>query len=469
MTGRVNLVGPSTTPGAPKIGTAAVNAAVNAAILPQIISGNDIIPKFHLTNLSGGGAKVVDIIGDSTGTEIMGQVDPSQTIWDALECEMQRRNPDCTFTFNNRAIGGANWSHPVMTGTATGLALPSWFVTPGNIWLSYVQTDAPDVLFVLLGTNAASAGSVVGGGNSVATYISQFLTVINGWTKKPNIIFITNKVANPAAGGQYLVDQDNYKAMASFQRTFARTNGKGYTAFPLLPYFGLIDIGRHYVSRTEGYDPAIQYLQANAAYLATGLTIPPPASPALALATTTAGDFRMTLVFPGAGNAVLFGIAGGNGFYITCSAFVGNRIQVSLNGAGLWVTRYELDGSIAAPAQAGATITPGAGDVTMLITCKSEIVQVSINGTMVLNTRAPRLISKHNITIGFASAPTGSQTVNVTEFYEGIGAPRAEVLDPAVVYGAPGGPQGGNGINHPGSYGNTLDWDVISAANLTAP
>ena len=102
---------------------------------PDIIAPYDLIPKVHLSNLAGQTSAVVDFIGDSTTTETDNPVDTSQTIFDAICAEMTRQNPLISFTFNNRGIGGTNWSDPMLTGTqlsTAGFVVPSWLSIGGS-------------------------------------------------------------------------------------------------------------------------------------------------------------------------------------------------------------------------------------------------------------------------------------------------------------------------------------------------
>ena len=452
-------------------------ATVSAALAGSTLSGStsDIVPKIHLSNLTSCGTTcVIDIIGDSTATDapVAGYaVDPSQTVWDALKTVIRRKNPQITsLTFNNRGIPSANWSHPLLTGTATGLVLPSWFTTPGNTWLSYVQADAPDVLFVMLGTNAPSSGAVAG--NSVATFIRTMEENIAGWSKKPNIVYVTNKVANPLAGGTYLSDQDNYKAMAAFERTYAQSCRKGYTSVSALPCPGLIDLGRAYVSRVEGYDPANQYLRSVPGAAASGITTYP-----YTVGTDTAGDMRLVLTLPAQGGTTLYN-NGVRVFYVAASAFYGNRLAFTVGSGGGIAPSYQTDGVGGAPSQAGNSVPTTAGsDIVITITLRGEMVQVQINGTnaasatVALDTTAPRLVSRFSPTVSFSPAPTVAPTLAVTAFYEGVGSPTLQTLSTAQAYGVAGTTvaEGGNGLNHPQSETIAMDWQVIGAAALNAP
>jgi hypothetical protein len=434
---------------------------------------NDLVPALHLSRWATPGIKVVDIIGDSTGTELPANnyaYDPTQTIWGALKAEMMRRNPPKTFVFHNRAIGGANWAHPLQTANQTGTTqAPAWYTDRDKVWLDYVREDYPDTLFFVMGTNSPSSGQTAG--PSVASYINDVFTYINGWMKVPDIILCTTKIGNPAAGPPYSTDQEAYKAMASFLRTFARSSANGYTAFPKIKYVGLIDLGRQYAARALGKDLALQYLSRVPSALHTGYTLVGPyPGTVTALGTTTDGDLCVTLVFRSAGGTAMYAALGATGFFIACTGFVANRIHVTLTGSGIWVVRYQLIGIDGAPVLTGTNYSPPSGDVTMTITLKGETIRILINDTYVIDTAVARLIQNCTVAIGAAATPSGSITFDVTEFLEGIGAPVLQTIDPTSAFGSPGQPTAGNDINHPASSTVALiDYQTIATANLAAP
>jgi hypothetical protein len=428
---------------------------------------NDLIPALHLWRLATPGIKTVCIIGDSTGVDTLGPslYDPTQCIWGALKAEFLRRNPNVRFNFVNRAIAGSNWGNPVQTGTAMNNPnIPAWFTDYSKVWLDYVQAVLPDVLCWVHGTNYPDAGQV--GGSGVAVFINQCFTYINNWPKIQHIILLTNKVANPGAGSSFVPTQEAYKAVAAFQRTFARSGGRGYAAFPRIGPVGLIDLGRQYMARALGKDPAHQYMSRVPGSIVNGLSL--SATP-VTLGTTTDGDLSLTLVFPGGGAGAMYA-AGIFGITVNCTNFISNRLHFVLGNTGNWITNYQLVGSDADPVLAGQTYTPPAGDVTLAIILKNDTIRVSINGNYVIDTSAPRLIANCAVSIT-ATAPVGNSfPFNVTEFLEGIGAPVLQTLDPLSAFGADNGPTAGNNSVHLSSTTVALiDYQTIATTNLSAP
>jgi hypothetical protein len=435
---------------------------------------NDLVPSLHLSRWALPGLKTVSIIGDSTGTDVPSPnyaYDPTQTIWGALKAEIVRRNPQLKFNFVNRAISSTNWANPIETANDRGptVVVPAWYTNRDKVWLDYVRDDLPDTLFWILGINAPQSGQTAG--SSVASFINNAFTYINtNFIKVPDIVLLTTKIGNPTqAPYNSFANQEACKAMMSFLRTFARSNRNGYGAFPRMKYIGLIDLGRQYAARALGKDIAHQYMSRVSSAIHSGYTMPGPLANAIPLGTTTDGDLSLTLVFRNAGAANMYNAIGA-GFFVNISGFFSNRIHVTLQNTGFWVTRYQFMGIDTDPVITGLSYNPPAGDVTMNISLKDDTVRIAINGVYVIDTTAARLIQNCVVTIASALAPTGTITFDVTEFLEGIGAPVIQTLDPTTAFGGGGGAIAGNDINHPSATTVALiDCQTISRSNLAAP
>jgi hypothetical protein len=437
---------------------------------------NDLIPALHLSRWATSGVKTVDIIGDSTGTDLPGPNyawDPTQTIWGALKAEITRRNPQLKFNFINRAISSTNWANPVMTANQRGDAItapaPDWYVDRDKVWLDYVRDDQPDTLIWVMGTNAPQSGQDPFPGATVANFINDSFTRINGWVKVPDIVICTTKIGN-AAFGPPGDTQEAFKAMAAFLRTFARSNRNGYAAFPRIKYIGLIDLGRQYAARALGKDLAHQFMSRVRSAIVSGYTLTGPYPTVNTLGTTTDGDLSLTLLFHNAGGTNMYN-AIGVGFYIAFSGFSANRIHVTLQNTGVWVVRYQFIGTDTDPVITGLNYSPPAGDVIMTITLKGEVIRVSLNGVYVIDTAVARLIQNGIVRIFTTTAPTSAIVFDVTEFLEGIGSPVVQTLDPTTAFGGlTGGNVAGNNVNHPSSTTVALiDYSTIAASNFSAP
>jgi hypothetical protein len=459
------------------------------------LSPFSISPAAHLSNLMGKTSGTVCAIGDSTlvvGPVLGDMVDPTSSVWGLIQQTLKERNPQITsWSWQNFAIASANESQPKLSGTATGLTLPPFFTDASQTWLSYVQAANCDALVYLFGTNASTSGQTAGSG--AATFIRQNLEIIDGWTKVPNLIIVTNKTANPATDTGPSVDDANeaaHRAQAAFHRTFAMSNAAGYTTFPNLKAmgFGLVDLERPFEARLYGTDPYSQYFQAKPTCLVNGILIGTGSlstADSSTVCTTTGGDYRMTFVFPAAGGATIYNYGGAHRINVSASGWISNYLYLTIGSLGGLAPCYTVDGSIGgAPTQCGATVpTTASQDVSVTVTLAGDRLMVTINGVLDLDILAPRYITPlaggMPINVNFATAPTGSPTFNVTEFWEGIPLEtgvNAGIYDvfggnglPYSCNSATAGCQGGNNINHPRSRTYALDREVIQALDWRIP
>jgi len=462
----------------------------------------DLDPARHLSNLRGKTSAVIAIIGDSTmtagplqapttgGALTNNSVDPTQTIWAMLCNKLKADNPQITaWTLVNFAIGGTNENHPIMTGTAIGVALPPWFVDPSQTWLSYVQTAAPDVLFWGFGTNGSTSGISAGSAaGNAASFIQNSFQIIDGWAAVPNIVIVTTKASNPVnepPGGIPTADDSNgfaRKAQAAWHRTFAQSGAAGFTLFPNVKAkgFGLLDLGRHYVCRVNGHDPASQGLRARPEYLSTTRQLGAGAVTGIDASTvgyTTHGDFRLTFKLVAAGGAYIFNL-GGNYIRISVGGFSGNYFRLNIAADGTLTPIYVQNGTQATPAITGTPIATTAGqDIVVTLSLSGPRVQCTINGTVIMDTWAARFVSecagKTPINVNFFATPTSTTPMHVTEFYEGVGATTGATMTYAQAFGTRSQGDatiadyaGGNAYNHQTSASAAADREVINAMNF---
>lgn len=462
----------------------------NPSSLPFSAPGSDLVPGRHLFNLIGKTSATVAIMGDSTMTPLAvagNFVDPTCAPWAFLQEKLKADNPQITtWTFLNFAIGGANENHPLQTGAASGLTLPSWFTDSAQTWMSYVQAAAPDVLFYGFGTNAATSG--ISSGNSAATYIRQNMENIAGWTALPNVVIITTKDANPSTDTSG--DDANlsaHQAQAAFHRTFARSNAAGYTSFAALQRngFGLIDLAENYSRNVRGFSARTQYLQAQPASVVASKALGAwaQAAGASTAGRTANGDFRLTFRILAGGGAPLFANGGGNALKVSLSPFIGNYLRLNIGSSGQISPRYILDGNTAAaPMQTGSSIGTTSGqDVTIVVSLASNRLIVTVNGTTALDIAVPRFYGPVvggglPVNVGFLSAPTGSPLIAIDEFFEGFSMPFNSVIAATAAFGASStctasasGCQGGNNVNHVETRVLAFDKIWIDAMNFAAP
>ena len=216
---------------------------------------------------------------------------------------------------------------------------------------------------------------------------------------------------------------------------------------------GLVDLGRHFSARIDGHDPGAQFLQSKPSCLANGVPLGAIGSEvntqASTVCYTTHGDYRLAFVLPASGGTTLFNYGGSNAIKISGGEMVGNYIRLVIGSSGNIVTKYIQDGNIGGtPMIVGTSVpTTSGNDVTITIACTQGRIQVTIQdggnaAVTALDIEAARFVSEQAggtpINIGFASAPTGSPTMNITEFWEGIGYPTQQFSNYNLAMGPPG-------------------------------
>lgn len=475
--------------------------------MTDIPPSRDLIPSWHLSNLVGKTTAKVTIIGDSTATEgpvqddafgggaVQNGVDQSQMIWAMLCDKLRADNPQITdWTFNNRAIGGTAENGPILNGHDLHINQTTfpWFTDLDGTWLSQIEDDGYDVLFYLFGTNASASGSG-GAGINASTFIRENMEAIEAWDYVPNVVIITSKTSTPTdpTPGPDDYAASNHLGQAAFHRTFARTSAAGYQSFSNVTAkgFGLIDLGRYAAARIYGYDPAVQYLRAAPQYLRTNWPIPAMANNgenASTVAKTLHGDYRITFVMRGQGGDTLFNYGDGHSLLVSVSSnFLANYLRFNIGAGGTVTPSYILDGNIShvspSPSQFGSTVATANGqDVVFTISAVGSRIRVWINGTLAMDIIAPRFITPRQggatVNINFASDAVGHPTLDLTEFYEGIGAPVRWNVEWDTAFGVRSSGtslvddfDGGNSINHQTSLGAAFDRRVIDAMDFAVP
>lgn len=403
-----------------------------------------IIPDLHLPTYLAAASPKVAIMGDSTSTVSANVLYPSETIWELLERELRRQNPDKTHSFSNFGIGGANFSHFNMTGTASGLTLPSWFTDPALTWRSYVEAFAPDLLFICAGINQSNAPQM----QHIRTFFQNLVT----WTPIPDVVFITNKASNPFGSNPTILAARPWQpAMSAAVRHLVRSqaNGMGVASLPKL---GMIDAGRYYFQAAEGYDPCDQYLALMDSAAAEGIVAFPYDLP------ECDGDFDLAVSFPGQGSSLFTGGATGLQFVIAPYESGGtplNRVELGYSAPNIttkyWCENFSLTGT---PVAAGADL-----DARVLV--RDERIIVLVNGTVALDEMAPRYQMRTQPEVRITGSPPGDTSMDVVHYRPGRRR-SATWQTSNDVWGTD--TDDGNGINHLSSLGvRFLDAAVIGA------
>ncbi len=429
-----------------------------------------IRPKLHLTKLSAAAAPKVCIIGNSTGTD--GAQNPAAVrdyLWGYIIRRMKEDNPSKAsgFAFTNYAIGGTTFGNLQLTGTqliGLGITLPSWFVTVGNTWLSYVTALQPDVLIFDFGIN--DSYTLTNG------TIRTTLNTINGYTKVPDLIFCTSKGANPAAGAPY--SNANYQAgylSAAGVLRAAASCGSFDSSLVNIPPIGMIDIGRAFQQQVNGVDPVEQPYTQTIVTPVTGITTFPYTFP------QCDGDFDMSITFTGqvaamqtAGTAFNLVVASAGSGIPTGFGDSSNFLNVTCSGANQLYVGYYPGAGFPVIITNGNNL--GGSNLTIRVTCKQDYLYVqTIASSTATNFDGvyPRAVGPMCPYLQISNPPAGGATMTIDYFRAGAMATTQPSLTALQAYGVLNGPNGGNGINHDGSIGlNAIDYEVLDGTDFCA-
>ena len=198
------------------------------------------------TSSSATGTSSVDLLWDQLRTRIV------------EDAAAQGVTLSLTGNFFNYAIGGTTLIEVEdgSTGSANpiGVSYPSWWTnTSSGKWLSYGVANGCTAWFINMGVNDP--------GNETGQIWVAVLTQLATSTYHPDIVIITNKVGNIAAGTPYseYTYQAGYIANQLLQRSISLApDNMGLT---YLPKIGLLDIGRAFDMTVLGFDPVKQTLQ----------------------------------------------------------------------------------------------------------------------------------------------------------------------------------------------------------------
>jgi hypothetical protein len=469
-------------------------------------SRSGINPAVHLTKYTAAASPVVVIVGDSTSTPTPNPLTPLDVLWFQLQRRMREDNPTKTHSFQNFAMGGSAMSTFIAPQVlADGvLTIPTWYTNNTVAWWTYVQAVMPDLLFFNFGVNdsfnlnavtLASALSIVNGwgtvppawqANTAYTRNAVILdsngrmqvmaansgtsgaspptwqtslhspTVDNTATwlvmsagtytaKKPDIVLITNKSANPSAGGNFSATkyQIGRLAAASLQRTAALS---GYNfGVSGLPRLGLIDIGRVFQQAVNGIDPGEQVMSQSITAPVTVTTFP-------YILPQTDGDLDMTWTIPGSNQTVLtctFYLAAADGS--TTSQQYTNYINIGTStGTNIFANYFPALGSPAMPGANQGFGWVSTGNNTVQITLRGTHLYVLVNGFVLYNALVPRYRSPCTPSMNILSPPGGFSPILVSYNLSTM-QKTTPSLTATETYGSLNGPTGGNGINHDAS------------------
>lgn len=396
-------------------------------------------------------APKVAFLGDSTtlrtGNNSVGSDD---NLAGYIMTRLREDNPSKSITFGNYAIPGSTLGRTPDTGTTLlgiGYSLPSWFTPTSSTWMSFVQSFAPDVLFVNFGINDAytfTTGTLV-----------TFLTSVCGWTKVPDIVFITNKGGTNNPTQSWI---DGRLNAAALLRTISLSNARGIS-ISNLPRIGILDVGRQFHRMVNGFDPCIQTL-ADVAVSSPVTTFPYSGQ-------KTDGDLWFDFTFAGQGSAmqaagttITVGLGDPNG-----STGASSFIVFSSPSGGQFYGNYYGGGSVSALST--NTNTWVAGTINIQIRVSGTHLLVYQNGTLAHDTQVVRYAGPFVPTVTLTN-PHASPSMTINRLSIGKCRRVPPSMSTLEAYGPLDG--SGNGINHGTSLSlNAIDRHLLQRLSFVAP
>lgn len=404
------------------------------------------MPRFCATQ-----APKVAFIGDSTTLRSGNNAFYDDNLVGVLMSRLREDNPGKTITFGNYAIGGSTFFNFNQTGTTllgNGFTLPSWFSPTSSTWISFVQSFAPDVIFINFGVNDAYT-------LSTSTIITH-LTSICGWTKVPDIVFITPKGAATNATQAWYDGRLNGAALI---RTISQSNGLGL-GISALPRVGFLDIGRQHRRIVDGFDPCVQSMETVVSGLSGITTFPYNMA-------KTDGDLYLNFTFPGQGAAlqaastsITLGLGDPNGSTGGAS-FVSFSSPVNPN----FYANYYGGGGVAN--QSANQNNWVSGDINIIVSVVGSHLLVLCNGVIVHDKQVVRYAGPFVPRISLTNPPgSPSMTINTLAIGKNRRVPPA--LNLLEAYGPLAGT--GNGINHGTSRSlASIDKHYLQRLSFAAP
>lgn len=413
---------------------------------PAISGFPGIVPSRHLAKVAAASSPVVVTLGDSIGT-MADAIAYSEHSSNMFFRALQQANPAKTFAFYERCIGSASWVH--LDGIKPASQSPSWYTTPANSWLSYIQPLAPDLIIFHMGQNSNATQAEIDAMYSV-------VAKIKAWAKVPDMIFVTPY--RPANDTTELRDQT-----AGYIRGYALSNG-----------YGLVDVGRFSNIVRNGYDPLRENLKQVKQSFAPGST-PWSFQDASGVSCNTR-DFAF--YFQCTSTSTLF--ASNRKLCVQIGGLPDNALEIDKDAGGNYAFAIKATGTTYAVTRAiSAIAVPSAAWFEVIV--RGNYVWVGVAGaasspgtfTKLYEGFVPRFggLFTPSVFLTNGSASTGTLFINRVQVSE----PRANapVLSEVEMFGAVGDTSfnstyGGNAINHPTSIGLTRVYAPMIEAQVWA-
>lgn len=243
-------------------GEGSLSGIYGKRVIPDNAAGDslfaaDLVPARHLRRFCAAASPVAVLVGDSLSTFFANSIARSDMLSEVLRTTMRDQVP--RLTFHNRAVGGTTYSNFLGT-LASGAA--SWYTNTAQLWSTYVQSLAPDLVILSWGMNDSF--------NVRVQAMKNTIDHIQSWSKVPSIVVCTNLVPGLASTdfpeGQ--AGQESRDKAAGLIRSYAKYRG-----------VGLIDLHRKGRMVRDGFDPlssvmtrgdTITAVASGATYVATG-------------------------------------------------------------------------------------------------------------------------------------------------------------------------------------------------------
>lgn len=341
---------------------------------------------------------------------------------------LRKEFPAVTFQAFNRGLGGRTVENASNSNYLSGTDFTAYWTSGTKSWRDYVKETNPDVLFIGFGMNAQT--STINGVTSLAL-IKQF---IDTWEKKPTVILLTNWLPRK----EWIGEAEYNKRVEAMRYTRLWAKEVGYN---------LLDIGDRYcknilgtcenIKSTEKYLNFTQFgtndvTVTNDSVTMTGLKY--------LWSKISALDFNVkcTINFT---TGSIFGLAFKNGY------------KLFLYASGNYIVYYNTTVIINQGTISGFTV----GTHTLDFTCDGANLILKVDGVQIFNNLRYYNMLEDVIKIG---AESGTLTISNLELYVSYNQKSMTTTNHDFICGnyIQGNtniqlPLGGNGVNHPNSYG----------------
>jgi hypothetical protein len=406
----------------------------------------------HLPLVNAGSALTVVIVGDSRATPLSDQIVATDYFSQQVKRKLLREFPTKTFTYYERAIVGAGWSHLDAASLAsTGLTLPSWATPSTNSWLSFVSALAPDLIVFELGANTGVPGTEMAAFYSVMGKVAAF-------TKVPDRIFSTSEAPSFTTGGLTGVAMREARhQQASMLRGYCLRNN-----------FGFIDKNRWASILRDGIDPLRSvFVQPTAQINFNSGGLP---------WTTPYTTHDMSIIFQLAGvpaSQLRSGSAGA--FKIGIGSLSDNTFEIWKDaGTGNFFINSRLTGTLLPYSAINTGVAcPASGTMYFEFIVKGQWVQLGFSTTTQIAGNFTPIWSGYTERAGglftpfFSQAGSGGQVFFINSFCTSTPSPHTPLTSDTEMFGVVPGGQGGSVTNFGGNGTNHLSTQGLSWVTAT--